>query len=115
MFKWFKKKFRDYAIRQLSNETVCASPENPSSRFGPRNGYCVKQRQHELSTLIDSLSPVAQELVRGWLETQEYRKHLERDVVEAVARDAELTKVLTEIYHINLEEFRTLLEFEENL
>jgi hypothetical protein len=106
MFKW---------LRQLKNEKTCSSPEVPGSRFGPRNAWGSRQRQHKLSTLIDSLSPVAQELMKGWLETQEYKKELERHGVEAVARDTELTKVLTEIYHINLEEFRTLLEFEENL
>jgi len=117
MFRWLKRKFRNYAIRQLNNEKCVPTPVEPSSSFGP-NGYCMreeKKHQHQLSSLMDTLSPVAQDLMKGYLETRKYRTRLDRETQANIARETELTKVLVEIYHINLEEFKTLLDFEENL
>jgi len=115
MFRELKRALRRWMNEEDVNTTCCSPAVKSSSSFGPQSEMAHRQRQHTLSSLIDTLSPVAQELMQGWLETQDYKSRLTRDTQRALLRDEELTKILVETYKVDLETFRDLLKLEENL
>lgn len=116
MFRKLKRVIGKWLLMDDENRIKsCPTPDRKVSRHSPRGAYATKQRLHNLNSLLETLSPVARDLMEGYLETIEHREDLSKSTQLTIQRETELARVLTEIYHINLEEFRSLMQLEENL